>query len=429
MDKNYDVIVVGAGASGCTVARELSKTGKKVLMIERGKRIESIGNSLAMARMVKNYGLTMSEEKNSVVFAQTYGGASNLTAGCAMPPTPAMFGSWGIDLSAEAEEAKKEMGIGLMPDELVGNANLRLLEAAHDAGFAWQKLNKFIDPQKCVENCGDCMLGCKRGAKWTARIFGDEALANGADLLLEAKVDRVMVENHKAVGVEGMLKGKPFQYHGKAVVLSAGLADAFILREAGIKNAGVGLACDWLQFVGGIIPGMNTAKVSPMAVGTLEHYETDGVILTQAFPTFSQFGLGALSLGPSFLLKIPDFWKYTGVMVKICDEVTGEMISDARFSKPVTRQDRQRLNKGIEIIKKILTRAGADEKSFITLHPNGAHPCASCRIGDVVDHNLETEIQNLYCCDASVLPTSLGKPLVWILVSLSKRLAGHLRKF
>jgi choline dehydrogenase-like flavoprotein len=62
------------------------------------------------------------------------------------------------------------------------------------------------------------------------------------------------------------------------------------------------------------------------------------------------------------------------------------------------------------------------------MNPAGAHPCASCRIGVVVDTNLETQIQNLYCCDAIVLPESIGKQLVLILSSLSKRLAGHLNE-
>jgi len=392
MQQDYDVIVVGTGASGCTVARELSRTGKQVLLLERGGRVKHVGNTIAMARMAKNYGLTLSEEKNAVVFGQTYGGASNLTAGCALPPLPGMFDSLGIDLSKEAEEAKEDMGIGLMPDELIGETNLRLLEVANDLGYSWQKIEKFIDPEKCIQDCGDCMLGCKRGAKWTARIYGDEAIENGAELLLKAKVEHVVVENGKAVGVEGIRKGKKFQYFSKIVVLSAGLMDAFILRQAGIEEAGSGLACDWLQFVGGIIPGMSTAKVSPMAVGTLEHYDTDGFILTQAFPTFSQFGLAAISLGPSYLSKIPGFKKYTGIMVKIRDELNGNMISDSKFSKPITERDRQRLGKGIDIIKKILLKAGADESSLITLSPTGAHPCASFRIGEVVDSSLETSI-------------------------------------
>jgi len=43
-----------------------------------------------------------------------------------------------------------------------------------------------------------------------------------------------------------------------------------------------------------------------------------------------------------------------------------------------------------------------------------------------VDSNLETEIENLYCCDSSVFPDALGLPVVWTTVALGKRLSKHL---
>lgn len=76
----------------------------------------------------------------------------------------------------------------------------------------------------------------------------------------------------------------------------------------------------------------------------------------------------------------------------------------------------------------MLKKAGAKDSSIIALRPSGAHPSASCRIGEVVDTNLETKFQNLYCCDASVMPVALGLPVVWTVASLGKRLAKHLDK-
>jgi len=32
-----DVVIVGGGAAGCTLARELSKRGKKVVLVEKGR--------------------------------------------------------------------------------------------------------------------------------------------------------------------------------------------------------------------------------------------------------------------------------------------------------------------------------------------------------------------------------------------------------
>ena len=57
----------------------------------------------------------------------------------------------------------------------------------------------------------------------------------------------------------------------------------------------------------------------------------------------------------------------------------------------------------------------------------GAHPGGTAKIGEIVDSNLETEISNLYVCDASVLPISPGKPPILTILALSKRLADYLK--
>ncbi len=426
MNKEYDVIVVGSGAGGSTVAREMTSRGRKVLLIERGGRTNMMGNTLTVALILEHFGLVRSKEKYPVTLADNYGGLSNLTAGCAAHPPKMVFDPVGIDLTEEAEEARSEMNIQKLPDELIGDANLRLLDAANDAGYNWEKIENFIDAEKCVPGCSNCMLGCKRGAKFTARVFGDEAVRNGADLRLHTNVKKVIVENGKVVGVEGNRFGMRARYYGKIVVLSSGVGNTQILRKAGISEAGMGFCCDFLQFVGAIIPGINTLAANPMSVGTMEHYESDGLVVIPVFPNWSQFAMLLWYMGAKYLLKFPKFWQYSGIMVKIRDETAGELYRGTSFSKPVTEADRKKLDKGVDIIRRIFLKAGAHEDSIIPLRPLGAHPSATCRIGQVVDDNLETRIENLYCCDASVFPSSLGLPVVWTAVSLGKRLAKHL---
>jgi len=173
MSEEYDVIVVGTGPGGATVARELARRKKTVLMLERGGRFDFVGNTAAMVLMSRRFGLTRSREKNWVVSVCNYGGASNFSGGAAVDPPGSVFDPVGIDLSAEAAWARRELGIGPLTDELVGEPVLRILEAANDLGYHWTKLDTFIDPETCREGCGDCMLGCRHGAKWTARVFGD----------------------------------------------------------------------------------------------------------------------------------------------------------------------------------------------------------------------------------------------------------------
>ena len=421
-EKHYDVIVVGSGAAGCTVAREMTKKGKKVLLLEKGGRMEWLGNTATVAAMI-DIPTLLRNYRDIVIFVNNYGGASNICAGCAVPPPKKIFDPLGIDLTKEAAEAKSEMWIQSMPDELIGENNMRLLEAANSLGFHWQKVDKFIDAAKC-SGSGDCMLGCKTGAKWTGRVYGDEAVAGGADLKLHASVKDVIVENGKAVGV-ALKNGQ--RYYGKAVVLSSGgLNNVHMLRGAGIDEAGRGLCCDWLSFVQGVIPGTNSLGATPMSVGTLEHYNDDGICILPVAPNWALFlGIVALS-GPKHLLKMANFMRYTSIMVKVQDDVVGEIKKGRAFSKPLTANDQKKIDKGVEIITKIFKKAGAKESSVYPMKAAGAHPSATCRIGHILDTNLETQIRDLYCCDASVFPSSLGAPTVWTVVSLGKRLSKHL---
>ncbi|MEZ4576668.1 MAG: hypothetical protein R2875_01280 [Desulfobacterales bacterium] len=98
------------------------------------------------------------------------------------------------------------------------------------------------------------------------------------------------MENGKAAGKAVAVRfGRERRYYAKCGAFRRHCRGYW--RDARIQEAGQGFCCDWLQFAGGIIPDMNTVKANPMSVGTMEHYEPDGLVVLPVFPNWSQFAV------------------------------------------------------------------------------------------------------------------------------------------
>jgi choline dehydrogenase-like flavoprotein len=115
-----------------------------------------------------------------------------------------------------------------------------------------------------------------------------------------------------------------------------------------------------------------------------------------------------------------------GVMIKLKDVVSGGVFPNGRISKPLTDQDRPRLKFAEEMCREILVEAGAKSETIFMTPLRGTHPSGTVRIGEMLDKNLQTEIQELYVCDASTFPEALARPTVLTIIGLGKRLAKHL---
>jgi len=117
-----------------------------------------------------------------------------------------------------------------------------------------------------------------------------------------------------------------------------------------------------------------------------------------------------------------------GIMTKIADEPIGRVYPDGTVSKSVTERDWTRLREGSSIAKEILIKAGAGGGSIVVSKPQGAHPGGTAAIGRVVNEDLQTKVDGLFVCDASVLPAPIGMPPILTIVALAKRLASKSSK-
>jgi choline dehydrogenase-like flavoprotein len=146
-------------------------------------------------------------------------------------------------------------------------------------------------------------------------------------------------------------------------------------------------------------------------------------------PLIDPWLLYPLILGLESLGRAMTWHRYgrtLGIMIKVKDDLSGSVSREGGIDKPLTEGDRKRLAHGIETCRRILVRAGCDERSIFPTPLRGTHPSATVRLGDLVSDDLETERPGLYVCDASVFPEALDRPTVLTIIALGKRLAEHL---
>jgi len=424
-----DVVIVGSGPGGATMARELSRRGRKVVICEAGRKQKRLGNTLLLLGMMDRMGLTFSKEGTWVIRPKTVGGASVVFCGSAFKPPAWLKEKYGIDVSEEVDETYKEIPIQPLPDSLIGPAARTIMESAQDVGLDWKPMDKWIRPDRCKPNCGQCELGCQEGAKWTAREYVEDAVQHGAELLVQTKVDRVLTEGGKAVGVRAKGPVGWVDILADTVILSAGgQGTPPILQRSGVYDAGQGFFGDPLCLVVGPGPTQGSKYDVPMTAGV--NMDEDGIVISDINgpPTFIS-GLLAYS-GPKGIAAVPKALYHYGktytIMVKVRDGLDGRVNMDDSFSKPIDYDTWWKLNKGAVLAEEILQKAGVKRDDILKTGVIAAHPGGTVRIGELLDKDCQTPIQNCYCMDTSIIPEPWGLPPTVTLVAMGKRLAKHL---
>ena len=427
--KQAEAVVVGSGPGGATVARQLARAGKKVLLLERGKdyrRKAYYGTYLGPLTYADRHSLLFTKEGLNIVRPLMVGGATSMYCGSAARPPAWVKEKYHIDLDRYTDETIAEIGIAPLPPEQRGVASTRIAEAALSLGYEWEPLIKFMRPSRSPHfNCGaTCMLGCRCGAKWSAAEWVDDAVASGCELLTEARVDDVIIENGQVGGVRGKWRGAALDIEAPVVVLAAGgIGTPLILQRAGFFEAGHGMTMDTTAMVCGVSKEDGNGKEPPMTWA----YANDevGYMLSTLIDPWLLFPIMCVTKSPRHLLKWPSWGHTLGVMIKIKDDISGGLTLDGEISKPMTERDQFRLNHGAIVAQRILVRAGADPDSIFITPLRGTHPSGTVRLGQMLDENLQTEVKNLFVCDASSFPEALDRPTVLTILALGKRLAAH----
>ena len=397
------VIIIGSGAGGAIIARELAKNKIPVTIIEKGPYIDS--------KDAFNYYDSYNDSVD-LLTTTCVGGATIVSMSNMVRALDSELHEYGVDISSEYGYVEDLVGVHDLEDSHIGKGTQLFLDAGKELGLKTLKMPKAIREKDCIQ-CGKCAFGCPADAKWSGKDFIDEAVDDGATFISEAEVTEVIVEDSKVKGVKYIKNNIEESIFSDTVILSAGaIGSTLLLRSAGI-DAGRKIFFDPFVTVGGYLKDINFNTEVQMA----------GLVIGNNFvlsPHFSSFTIGNMDN------KKVENKDILSIMVKTADEAEGYVDDDGDVVKINTIKDIRYLAEGVATAGFILEKAGVDPTTIASTLYRGAHPGGTAPIGEIVDSNQETNIKGLFVSDASVLPISPGKPPILTILALSKRLSDYL---
>ncbi len=150
MTRSLDAIVVGSGPGRATVARELSRRGWTVLILERDQNAPVTGSMAQTLRelWIPSRSPLPTDRLLVVLRGVTVGGSSIYFFGTACEPPYELFDKRGVDIHAEVAAARRELCVAPLPPDLMGPKARRIMNSAIQLGYDWKLLPKYFDQDR-----------------------------------------------------------------------------------------------------------------------------------------------------------------------------------------------------------------------------------------------------------------------------------------
>jgi len=420
------VIIVGSGAGGCAVARELALKGFNITVLEAGSKFSSLNRAFSYAYPFSRLGLlggektiskvfphmktTRASDKLVVVTGQTMGGCTTISCGNIVRADRGLK-EIGLDLKSEFDELEKIIGIAPIPFDKWRSLTLKMFKTATRLGLDPTPTQKAVNVHKCT-GCGLCELGCAVNAKWDARKFLDKQIRKRVSVICKTAVKKLIIEGGVVKGVEARKERESLRLYSDIVVLAAGgLGTAQILKASGV-DASDTLWVDIVSTLGGICKGAKQLDEPPMVWYT----KHEDYILSPYIDILSVW-----FYKPWRKVSVND---RVGIMLKLADSASGMVTKEGDIIKQVTNYELERIDEGLELARQVMENSGVNGP-FVRGLLNGGHlgGTVPLRKKDIDSMKPSYLPDNLWVADLSLAPRSQGMPTMLLASALALRVA------
>ena len=458
-----DVLVIGSGAGGATVAATAAESGKKVILIEEGpayKSSEYSGNFTGMtSEIMRNGGATVIMGRSPIAYLEgkVLGGSTVLNGGMCWRTPEEVLNEWQARGLERLSPKKLESYFELVEEVIQaryqnigseGENNQVFRRGAESMGWRLQRNKR--NQLHCV-GTNDCVSGCPTGAKQsTALTWIPRLLRAGGQVLTSATALKIIARNQRVKGVKTRLKGSSghFDITIKAlkVVVACGAVQSPLLlqRSKILRNKHLGQ-----NFT--VHPNAKVAALFDHPVESMRgvhqawqctEFQDDGILMAPGGVPLSVIAQCFPLMGADLTeqMRLAPYIATGGVLV---DDSRSGRVKAGPFGidliqYDISDYDQERFIRGVQRLAQIYFAAGARKvytpfAEIPTLdHPEQiqrladvlpkvehteyftAHLMGTCRMsasasdGVVRASGESWDVKGLYIADASVLPGTIG---------------------
>ncbi|MCC6623116.1 MAG: GMC family oxidoreductase [Deltaproteobacteria bacterium] len=252
-----DVVVIGSGAGGATVAAECAAAGRRVVVLEEGPHVPPAEHakmrpSQSLRHVWRDGGMTVAVGVGdtpmiNVTMGKVVGGSSAITGGVCLRPPEHVLHRWAherglAELTPEAfapylDDVERMLRVEVVPEAMRSRSTQLFglgLERRHG-----ERLESLSRNTVDCQGEGQCNFGCPHGRKQPVDVSVlPRALMAGAEIVPDCLVERVRFRGRRAVGVDARLttgRREHVHVHARDVVLAAGAwHDPLVLRASGL---------------------------------------------------------------------------------------------------------------------------------------------------------------------------------------------------
>ncbi len=463
--EHCDVVIIGSGAGGAVVAKELAESGRNVIVLEEGSyftKDDFVGAPLKrFQKVARDAGTTQTFSRYPIPIplGKAVGGSTVINSGTCWRTPDKVLRSWTDvqDVDPEAmrphfEKVERTVNVRPAPRAVWGsNAELThkgVMKLDVSGGALLRNISD-------CHGCGTCAMGCGTNAKQAMHIsYLPLAQANGAKIYARTRAEHITVERGRATGIVASLLDERERHvgrltvHAPVVVVAAGTIHTPVL----LKRSALAGRSRQLGRNLRIHPAVGVAGAYPEQIdafrGTLQPYFVDELfdshdIMLETTAPVPALAAGSLpGVGQAATNMIPGMRIVGSIGLYVSDTSSGRVRLLPRSREPIiTYQlndtDFRKLLIGLRLAAEIHLAAGAmaalvglpglpavtsrEDLDRITegnwtptmLRPTAFHPMGTCRMGSkgkaVVDSWGEHhDVKNLYVADGSIFPTCVA---------------------